>query len=636
MNIIKNKITLAAAVAAVGMGLNSCSLDMLPLNDVVLENYWTDKSDVESVMASCYSGMQEGGYISSTIVWGEDRSDNIVAGQNVPGPLRDLMKGSIRTTNTYCNWAPIYNVINRCNTMLHYAPEVAKKDPNYTPSDLNVNIAECKAIRAISYLTLIKTFRDVPFTMEPSIDDNVDYRLPQTKFEVILDTLIKDIEGCKDFAPRKYSTKIDNTAKITRAAMYSILAELYLWRASDYNLTPSEQNDYYRKCIEACDWVIDFKIQQYKNNDIEDEDLSKLIDTKVWSEFGYPLLSETGGSMYKCSSAFNSIFGTGNSFESIFELCYNSPSNTKINEDVGFMYGGYDDKNKSVTYVTANDQLMTSAPVGETFDNSKLFSTATDLRSILSFRYSEGGAYEISKYSCRSVDVDYSGTEPFTKYTTLSARANRSHSQMYPNWIFYRLTEIMLFRAEAEIEIAANLDKAAAAEEEEQQPAEGDNENEGEQNDQEDDVPANMRKAQKGADLQTAEELYDDAFNLISAVYLRSNPAARTKSTARPVRTNFKSYSDFSTLLMNERRRELLFEGKRYFDLVRQARREGNTGKFVLALNTKFTEGGGAAIAIKMKQMDFMYMPVLKTQMQVNLNLVQNSAYLDEEQIIKN
>lgn len=612
--------------------MNGCSLDMLPLNDVVLENYWTNKSDVESVVTSCYKSVQASDYVSSLIVWGEDRSDNIIAGPNVPANLNLLMKGSLKTTNSYCDWSSMYKVINRCNTVLYYAPMVAEKDPNYTESDLMVNTAEVKALRAMSYLTLIKTFKDVPFTLTPSVDDNIDYRLPATKFEVILDSLIEDIESCKDFAPRRYSQKIYNTAKITRAAMYSLLAELYLWRAADYQLTADEQNVYYRKCIECCDWVLNFKIQQYVNNEIEGEDLPKKIDSEVWSTYGYPLLAEANLSGSSSSAAaFNAIFGKGNSYESIFEITFYDGTNITTNEAVGFMYGGHNDKGNTIQYVCANDQLMSTAPSGSTFDNRTLFSTATDYRSIAPFRYTEDGAFDINKYACSSVSVDYNGTGTIS-YSNLSRNSTRSYTQMYENWIIYRMTEIMLFRAEAEIELAANLN-AAAAQEEEGGEEEGGGEGGGEGGETKSRRASSI--AVDGASLSTPDELFDDAFNLISAVYLRSNPAARSAANAKPKRTDFTTVQDFETLLMYERQREFLFEGKRYFDLVREARRIGDTSKFAATLQTKFGEGG-AAVAIKMLKMDFMYMPIFKRQIQVNPNLVQNSAYADEEQIVNN
>ena len=56
MKKIKNII----CAVAVAMGLTSCNdfLDILPMNDVVLENYWTQKSDVDAVRSSCYVALQ--------------------------------------------------------------------------------------------------------------------------------------------------------------------------------------------------------------------------------------------------------------------------------------------------------------------------------------------------------------------------------------------------------------------------------------------------------------------------------------------------------------------------------------------------------------------------------------------------
>lgn len=604
-----------------GLSVTSCSLDMLPLNEVVLENYWKDKQDVQNVVNSCYHGMQENKYVGSMIVWGEDRSDNVVPSTDVPAALRNLMKGSLKTTNEYCDWASMYAVINRCNTVLYYAPQVAEKDPNYTESDLRINIAECKALRAISYLTLIKTFHNVPFSLEPSIDDNAEYRLKQSKFEDILDSLIIDIESCKDYAPRRYSTKLYNTGYITRAAMYSLLAELYLWRASDVNLSAGEQNEYYRKCIAACDWVLNFKIQQYNQNDIEDEDLTKTVDSEVWSKYGYPLLSEILTNN-NSDNAFNATFSTGNSFESIFEVTYHYGSTYTVNEDVGFHYGGEKENGTDVVYVAGDENLIVGAAnLAKSYSDNKLFTVDTDFRSIQSMRFAESGTFQIYKYCSSYVSTGYKGQGSiiWANLKDEQTGSSRTYKQMSPNWIIYRLPEIMLFRAEAEIELAGNIDKTATPTE-----PEGN---------------ARQHKASsvavEGSSLATAKELYDDAFNLICAVNARSNPACKQTSTVLPQRSNYNSLAEFEKLLMNERQREFLFEGKRYFDLVRQARRVGNTEAFVLALNNKFGEGG-AAIKIKMKQLDFMYMPVYKKQMQVNPNLVQNSCYLDEESLVNN
>lgn len=620
MKNIKNNIKLFAAVAATAMGVSSCSLDMLPLNDVVLENFWTDKTDVESVVASCYQATKEGGYISNMIVWGEGRSDNVDVGNSIPAALNSIMVGSLKTTNYYCDWSSMYNVINRCNTVVHYAPIVADKDPNYTPSDLNITLAECKFLRAYSYLTLIKTFKNVPFSFEPSIDDSEDFRVPQTSFEDILDALIADIESCKDYAPRKYSNNAFNTGKVTRVAMYALLAELYLWRASDYKLPAEEQKAYYTRCIEACDWVINFKRMQYKNKDTNGVDISESIDENVWSIFEYPLLSEIKNLSVTMNGevvpmGFYSNFGECGSFESIFEIPFRYESTLENNAAVAEMYGIFSLSGGVKQNMRASQNLMTSIPTGTTYSNSNLFSVRTDLRSLLAFTWEEGNSFEISKYVVSMPSCNYTGSGTISE----SAYKNRmimprSEDMHYESWIIYRLPEIMLFRAEAEIELAGLIDENAV-------PTTG------------------ILTYRDGSSLvESASDLYADAYNLITAVYIRSNPGAVTSKrlgTNAPQLTQFNGLATFETYLMNERRRELLFEGKRYYDLVRQARREGNTDKFSTALSSKFT-GGAGSIQMKMKMMDFMYMPILKGQMQVNPYLVQNPAYADEEENVKN
>jgi lambda repressor-like predicted transcriptional regulator len=84
------------------------------------------------------------------------------------------------------------------------------------------------------------------------------------------------------------------------------------------------------------------------------------------------------------------------------------------------------------------------------------------------------------------------------------------------------------------------------------------------------------------------------------------------------------------TLVMQERQRELMFEGKRYFDLVRQARRNGNTQALSAAVQRKVTTGG-ALIANKMSKMDAIYWPYNYEELKVNTNLTQNPAFSSGE-----
>ena len=107
MKKIKNIIMSTAVFAAAGMGVSSCDIDLLPLNEVVYENFWTNKEDVESVVTSCYSSFLSQDYLTRLITWGELRSDNVSQGPNVGDEVKYLLKGSIKTTNSLCNWSSI-------------------------------------------------------------------------------------------------------------------------------------------------------------------------------------------------------------------------------------------------------------------------------------------------------------------------------------------------------------------------------------------------------------------------------------------------------------------------------------------------------------------------------------------------
>ena len=137
---LKNKIITLGTIITMGVSLSSCSdfLEIKPLNDIVLENFWNEKSDVDNIVAGCYSAMQTQTFVDRCIIWGESRSDNMIGGNNIANvqSLSNIFKENINSSNEFTAWNSFYNIINRCNTVLKYAPSVAEKDPNYTHSDL--------------------------------------------------------------------------------------------------------------------------------------------------------------------------------------------------------------------------------------------------------------------------------------------------------------------------------------------------------------------------------------------------------------------------------------------------------------------------------------------------------------------
>lgn len=541
--------------------LASCDdfLSIEPQNDIVLEKYWTQEADVNSVLNSCYAQLESSDCINRMVVWGEVRSDNMTTGSGTPYALQQVFKENILETNAYTNWQSFYQCINRCNTIIFYAPIVNAKDPNFTDSEMKATIAEAKTLRALCYFYLIRAFRDVPYITLPSKDDSQDYQQEAMPFAQVLDSLVADVERVKDDAVRSYGEKsVENTCRITRWAAYALLADLYLWRGD------------WQKCIDYCDLVINQKIREYER---EYEENPTTITTELYGR--YPLISESTTNSNYAGNTYTEIFGTGNSFESIFELNFVN-NQTVTNSAVANFYG-------SRTSAQTRQIGVPTFLYEEIVSGQNAYFRKTDCRYLENLMEANNKVY-VTKYVNQTVSFRTSTTTGAAPTVSSSPR-----SRDYANWIIYRLTDVMLMRAEAEVELAGDVEA--------------------------------------GATLTEEQALhYRNAFSCVSAVWKRAN----NKRTAM---SDTLVFEDFATsriamedLVLDERQRELMFEGKRWFDLVRLSRREGENSRMISKVLPKFQENA-SAIRIKLSSQDVLYWPYNREELKQNPNLKQNPAY---------
>lgn len=547
---------IALSASFLALACTSCDdfLSIKPLNDIVADNFWTEKADVESALNACYAQMESTDVVQRMFVWGEVRSDNVYFNSSAGIDLQRVVEETIFDTNTWADWVSFYQVINRCNTVIYFAPSVAEIDPNLTPSEVKATIAEATFLRTLAYFYLMRTFQDVPYTTKPSIDDNDvdgDYRLVPTKFYDLLPQLISDLEAVKGDALKLFPVssttgRAANTSRVTTCAIYALLADLYLW------------NKDYQKCVDYCDQVLAYKMDRYE--DLKQEYPDEANQLKLFRD-KYPLILEqrSGNTL---GSVYNEIFGEGNSFESIFELYYRNNMSTQNN----LVYNFFGNRNTTIGQCLATSELVTDLT-----DNTNSVFRSTDCRIYEDYQETSN-QYCIRKYVNQSVSLtqDKSGANA-------SYRASHSmRSDAYANWIIYRLTDVMLMKAEAEIEL-------------------------------------------------DGEKHLEDAFDLISVVYNRGNNfIAATADTL--VRTDYATQKSLRGLVFNERRRELLFEGKRWYDLLRLTLRTGDKGDLVNAVVKKQKKNQNS-IRIKLQQEGALFWPYLKRELDANPNLSQNPAY---------
>ena len=569
MNKTFHHIWTKAWVGVLALAMTSCSdfLVVEPLNDITLEKFWNEKNDVDNVVNGCYSSLQSQACISRMMCWGEFRSDNIQGGTNIDNnqDLSNILKENINASNGFTDWTCMYKVINDCNTVIHFAPTVAQRDPNYTQSELRATVAEMSALRDLCYFYLIRTFRNVPFSKEAFLDDTQKMALPATPFNDVLDTLITDLESVKAYAVRKYpqTNRYSQRGRITQDAIHAMLCEMYLWKQD------------YQNAVHYADLVIKSKTQDYQDK------LDKLggnAGEDDQMQDGYPLITDRNGSTY--GNAFNQIFSEGNSMESIFELVYMDDNNQLANGAVSSNYGNSE---------TFPGLVKPSDYLGDDFtkDNPSVFLTKYDTRYYTSLEALNETSYGIGKYT------QSSGFVTVTPPTSATAKGKATYGTHWPanychaNWIIYRLTDIMLMKAEALVQMVNNDDETEA-----------------------------------GKALN--DSLLHEAYNIVNIINKRYN-CSTTKADI-----NYASYASKSLmtdLVMDERHRELLFEGKRWYDLVRRSLREANTSYLTSQASKKSTGSAGSASQNKLKRIDAIFWPYNKDELQVNKNLTQNPAF---------
>ncbi|MBP3211663.1 MAG: RagB/SusD family nutrient uptake outer membrane protein [Prevotella sp.] len=518
------------SAACLAVPLASCSdfLEIKPQNEIVLEDFWTEKADVDNMVTGCYAALESDAAVRRMMMWGEFRSDNVMAGIDTQKDINlyNVFRENITPKNWYTNWSVFYQVINRCNTIIKYAPEVAQRDPAYSNSEVQATIAEVSALRDLCYFYLIRTFRDVPYTTEAFTDDDQEMQLEATPFYTVLSYLIADLESVKSKAIKRYpeTQKVYQTGRITQDAINAMLCEMYLW------------NKDYANCIRCADEVIKSKKDQAEEERLKN---GKSIPASEQRLEGYPLVNNfVSGTNF--GGAFNEIFTKGNSRETIFELVFdnNEAGNTMpSNAAAGEWYGNAVNPGR----VAAGSAITEDAEADE--NKRTIFQGVNKKLDARIYFNLLGGSSTIAKMVYRSVLVDASSSTPTVAYSNAYNYAKINdveHWYNSSNWIIYRLSDIMLLKAEALCQL--------------------------------------MRE---GNDAET--EAYNaniarQAFTLANVVNKRSYCVVDIKSTKDTLDfNNYQTKSALENLVMRERQVELMFEGKRWYDLVRRSMRDGRT-----------------------------------------------------------
>jgi len=389
---MKNKINILVGLLCM-MLTTSCNdwLDLKPNNEQVTDDYWKSKEDVESVVTSGYYYMRE--CVPYYIKWGELRGGAFYSMNSDDVKLQDF---NLTPSYKLCEYANFYKVIDNANSVLHYAPAVRSIDNTYYESVMNSHLCEAYFQRAYSYLILLKNYQSVPLITEPYVDDSQSFDVKKSTEEEIVGRIKKDVETALATGAAKgsYEETWQTKGRVTKWALYALMADVCLW------------NEDYEECVKYCDMILN-----------------------ATDAFRPVFVSNTND--------WYTLFFPGNSNESIFELNWDYNIELKNNN-----FASLWSQSASSRLRFSREAIEKMRAETEELEKAGMLLDGRAGRMYLATYVTDNGApYQTAnnfyfwKYNGNEV-VDITG-------------GVRTHQDA--NFIIYRVAEIMMMKAQAEI-----------------------------------------------------------------------------------------------------------------------------------------------------------------------------------------
>ena len=558
--------------------MTSCTdfLTIIPPDKIVHEQFWQTKEDVNGMLATSYLKLASTDAVSRAIVWGELRADNLTyEASKTKDDIKYIVEANITDENSYTNWGIFYEAINYANLVIEYAPLVIPRDPDFQQGDCDVVIGEMYAMRALCHFYLLRTFRDIPMAMVPAINDSElpDYK--QVHPLDALDMIMNDLNIAEGLVRESgnYSSSSDNHGRITRNAVLAMKADVNLWRAAftTYYKTNGDANP-----------LANANVQKYyaeciaNCNAILDNLDAQYKDDNKHKPAGTENVNDKYHLIYNVDEFLteNKTYQS-KSFDQIFidENSRESIFELQIDQNLCSQSSGNADNNTfkglQFMYGAGVSDITPQVEVPKSFLDKKY--EKDDLRkySFVNWPYAEGAETPKKLKVAKYI----ANTSPAVSF--------RAKDKVDANWIVYRQTDVMLMKAEALV-------------------------------------------------LKDQPDL-KEAFDIVNIINVRS----RIDTTRTKIKNPLSEPTTVDVahdLVLDERLRELSFEGKRWYDLVRKALRENTTENIKFVADKLIS--GAASVKNKMVSIDNLFFPINVEELRFNKNLVQNPAYNTDDSTI--
>lgn len=204
---------------------------------------WTSITDARSALFGIYGLLrsalaQEDGYW----IYGDLRMGDFTSYDrpDLNAVIHNELNGTYSVLNDMENWQRFYAVINAAAVFIEHAPQVAKNDPLYSQANLNEDIAQARALRALTYFYIVRIWGDVPLMTQPYDNGTFPAQARAKQADVLnfaqqeLLTAIPNLPYLYGVSPQTYYDQTSsywNGTLINKISAYAILAHIAAWES---------------------------------------------------------------------------------------------------------------------------------------------------------------------------------------------------------------------------------------------------------------------------------------------------------------------------------------------------------------------------------------------------------------------
>lgn len=204
-------------------------LNLEPISVISSNAFWKSEDDAVGALSGMYAQFRDDIASYDLYLIGEGRSD-VMGNSLAAAVLVDFDQNTLTPDNLEnryggisINWQDIYKVINSCNQILNYVPEISFANPEKK----NNIIAQSFAMRAYLYFICLKTWGGVPIVTEVVSDNLTNLQRKRNTANEVLELIKDDIDKSISLFPDILYP--ENRALWSFGSVNALKASVYLW-----------------------------------------------------------------------------------------------------------------------------------------------------------------------------------------------------------------------------------------------------------------------------------------------------------------------------------------------------------------------------------------------------------------------